>query len=526
MNLIDYLHHHASVHPDTPAIICDDETVTYAQLSALVKAEAQRLRQEEGIVPGQIYQFVASQDVPYLVRFFALHEVGAISVPVDAIMDDLPDYHNPAISDILFTTGSTSKPKGVLLSNEAIMADAENLIDSQGFHAGLVFVICGPLHHFGSWSKVLPSIVTGGTLYLLQGLKDIEALFGALGSAPRTATFLVPSAIRMLMQLHKERLMSLADNIEFIETGAAPIATTDMEQLRDLLPKTRLYNTYASTETGIVCTFPFHRPACCAQGCVGPTMRHAKLRLDDEGHIIVRGPMIMSGYLHDPEQHDEICTSDIGQLDADGNLFITGRDSDFINVGGLKVAPAEVEDVAMSMPGIADCICLPVQHPMMGQIPRLLVVMKPGVTFNKKAIIQYLKERLETFKIPLQYAVIPEVKKTFNGKKDRRADYRPIRERVETAQNITEFQRRVYLELLNVPRGETITYGQLAQRIGCGSAQAVGQALRHNPFAPEVPCHRVIAADGSLHGFNGQREGEMLERKRQLLIDEGAISPK
>lgn len=98
-----------------------------------------------------------------------------------------------------------------------------------------------------------------------------------------------------------------------------------------------------------------------------------------------------------------------------------------------------------------------------------------------------------------------------------------IRNRVIASTEITEFQRRVYLELLNVPRGETITYGQLARRIGCGSAQAVGQALRRNPFAPEVPCHRVIAADGSLHGFNGLREGEMLERKRQLLIAEGAI---
>ena len=78
----------------------------------------------------------------------------------------------------------------------------------------------------------------------------------------------------------------------------------------------------------------------------------------------------------------------------------------------------------------------------------------------------------------------------------------------------------VYLELLNVSRGETITYGELARRIGCGSAQAVGQALRHNPFAPEVPCHRVIAADGSLCGFCGSRTPEALARKHALLDKE------
>lgn len=89
---------------------------------------------------------------------------------------------------------------------------------------------------------------------------------------------------------------------------------------------------------------------------------------------------------------------------------------------------------------------------------------------------------------------------------------------------ITPFQRKVYLELLRVPSGTTITYGELARRIGCGSAQAVGQALKRNPFAPEVPCHRVVAADGSLGGYNGMCDGEQLELKRQLLDNEKMIN--
>ena len=88
---------------------------------------------------------------------------------------------------------------------------------------------------------------------------------------------------------------------------------------------------------------------------------------------------------------------------------------------------------------------------------------------------------------------------------------------VVDSRGLSPFRLRVYLELLNVPRGETITYGELARRIGCGCAQAVGQALRHNPFAPEVPCHRVIAADGSLCGFGGSRGQKALSRKRALL---------
>ena len=95
-----------------------------------------------------------------------------------------------------------------------------------------------------------------------------------------------------------------------------------------------------------------------------------------------------------------------------------------------------------------------------------------------------------------------------------------IRKRLEECTGITPFQRRVYMELLNVPAGATITYGELARRIGCYSAQAVGQALKRNPFAPEVPCHRVVAANGSIGGYFGKREGEMVERKRTLLKEE------
>lgn len=95
-----------------------------------------------------------------------------------------------------------------------------------------------------------------------------------------------------------------------------------------------------------------------------------------------------------------------------------------------------------------------------------------------------------------------------------------IEQRVRESLEITEFQRKVYLALLEVPRGETISYKELGERIGCRSAQAIGQALRRNPFAPEVPCHRVIASDGTLGGFHGQRQGEMIARKRALLESE------
>ena len=87
----------------------------------------------------------------------------------------------------------------------------------------------------------------------------------------------------------------------------------------------------------------------------------------------------------------------------------------------------------------------------------------------------------------------------------------------------TEFQERVYAAASRVPRGRVTTYALLAEHIGCGSPRAVGQALRRNPYAPRVPCHRVIASDLEPGGFAGERQGEEVARKLSMLASEGVI---
>ncbi len=94
--------------------------------------------------------------------------------------------------------------------------------------------------------------------------------------------------------------------------------------------------------------------------------------------------------------------------------------------------------------------------------------------------------------------------------------------RIENEPGLTAFQRRVYLALLEVPAGFVTTYGALAGRVGCRSARAVGGALRANPLAPAVPCHRVLTADGGIGGFCGKRSGAEIRRKIGLLRAEGA----
>jgi methylated-DNA-[protein]-cysteine S-methyltransferase len=95
------------------------------------------------------------------------------------------------------------------------------------------------------------------------------------------------------------------------------------------------------------------------------------------------------------------------------------------------------------------------------------------------------------------------------------------REMKKSGSRITEFQERVYAATKRIPRGKVTTYKHLARAIGCGSSRAVGQALSVNPFAPVVPCHRVIRSDLTIGGFSGKVEGPEIEKKRALLLKEG-----
>ena len=430
MRLVDYLHQNARLYPEKTAAICGGEKITWRELSDKVIEQSTSFRK------GQIVPFRSAQSIDFLVTYFAIHHAGAVAAPLERdipeerfkeISDILTSSHVPeGTADILYTTGTTGKSKGVMISHRTIIADAENLIEGQGFSHDLLFIISGPLNHIGSLSKIFPVTMQGATLYILEGMKDLEKFFEALDyPAKKVATFFVPATIRMLLMFSGERLAKYADKIDFIESGAAPLAHSDMLRLCEVLPKTRLYNTYASTETGIISTYNFNDGEC-IPGCLGKPMSHSKIIITEEGKISCQGDTLMSGYVNDPRltasilKDNTIYTSDIAELDSLGRLHLKGRESDVINVGGFKVSPSEVEDAAMAFPGVKDCICISTPHPITGSALKLLVVMEQGHTIDKQAIAKYLKGKLEMFKVPLLYKQEDEIKRTYNGKLDRK----------------------------------------------------------------------------------------------------------
>lgn len=435
MTIESYIEQNALMFPDKIALVCGQEYCTYRVLQEKINKKVVELKQE-GYYEGQIVCLRAQPSIDYLVAYFAHHLVGCVVAPLEK---DLPDSSFQKISnelcsntvpkgsaDILYTTGTTGKSKGVIISHQTILADAENLIEGQGFSHELAFVVNGPLNHIGSLSKIYPVIMIGATIIIVDGLKDLNKFFDAFNyPAPKMATFLVPASIRILIQLGAERLSSLSTKMDFIETGAAAISRSDMMTLCQLLPNTRLYNTYASTETGIISTYNYNNGKCEA-GCLGRPMKNSQIMITDKGLIACKGKTLMSGYVGDPERTASVLkegfiyTSDIGFLDNEGMLHLTGREDDVINVGGFKVAPTEVEDAVLSFPDVKDCVCVPVDHIITGKAIKLLVVMKDGKDLNRKALALYLKSKLAPYKIPLLYSQVEKVERTFNGKINRK----------------------------------------------------------------------------------------------------------
>lgn len=432
MQLEDYLRGWAESCPTKVAIICGEETVTYHELLEKVTHRFFEYKQQEG------YAVVirSSQTIDFLITYFACHMAGKAIVPLESdctdvklntIQQEISACQIPSnVADILYTTGTTGKQKGIMISHKAIVANAENLLSAMQFTSDLLFVISGPINHIGSLSKIWPTIIAGATLNITAGMKDMNAFLRAF-QLPyhKVATFLVPSSIRMLLQFAKKDLTALSEKIDFIETGAAPMTQADMEALCRLLPHTSLYNTYASTETGIICTHNYNSDYCIA-GCLGKPMKHSSIFITTEGNVACKGDTLMEGYVDDDVStqsvlHDEaLFTSDQGRIDAEGRLHLTGRSGDIINIGGYKVNPVEVEDAALSFPAVADCICTASPHPVIGTVLKLYVVPKDGKELNKNALFTHLQQKLEHHQVPQLYTIVDHIERTYNGKLNRK----------------------------------------------------------------------------------------------------------
>lgn len=423
---------HAHTTPNKVAVVTADDSITYRQLYDQVVARAEHYKNMRG--KGVV--LTATSNIGFLVNYFATHISGALAVllPATATPEQVSKMEKAlqgftfpeGSADVLFTTGTTGAPKGAVVSTLAIAANAENITHGQAYHSDITFIIPGQLNHLGCLSKVFATIATGATCHLMPKL-DLNEFFAiaAKGNDMGVAAFLVPSCIRMLAKFGGTQMENLATKMAFIETGGDALDAATMADIHRQLPHTRLYNTYASTETGVVATFEFTHQH--VAGCVGQALPHTRFTITLDGYIRCTGDTLMSGYLrmgdqtaYEPLASDGFTTCDWGEIDEQGCLHFKCRDSDVINTGGFKVSPQEVESVANSFAEVKACVCIAVPHPILGQALKLLVVADKQAPINPKDLARRLKAHLETHQVPLFYEQVDALAQTPNGKIDRK----------------------------------------------------------------------------------------------------------
>lgn len=342
------------------------------------------------------------------------------------------------VAEVLFTTGTTGKSKGIVILHKNVVAVAENVIDGVEMKKNNVELIPVPLSHSHGLRRYYSNMLNGSSVVIMGSVVFTAELFDAVNKYKVTALDLVPAALASIFKLSGEQLGDYKDQIDYVQLGSAPIPDQDKETLRSLLPKSRLYNFYGTTESGCSCIIDFNQYPD-KKNCIGrPTVNATFAFFNDAGEKIeatkenpgllaCAGDMNMAGYYKEETltasilHEGYIRTEDLSYRDEEGMICLLGRQGDVITTGGNKVAPGEIEDVANAFPGVDESACVPMESPILGQEPKLFVVMKEGETFNQEDIYQFLKERLENYKVPKVIVEIEALPRTYNGKILRRA---------------------------------------------------------------------------------------------------------
>lgn len=470
--------------PTKMAVALKDKVISYGELASRMRSAASVLSNEYGIHRRDLVAVSAVKRPDYIVALLAIQYIGATAVLLDkapsdstvrdifqtiqpklVITDSKPEnvgnklqlkelcaksteslpsfvYELPApedIGEILFTTGTTGRPKGVILTYDNIAANMENTWYGNGMQETDRILHPLPLHHsYGM--RVFRSALWGGASIILQNVssfaKDIEI---DIKRHKCTVLITVPATIELFQRQLGDRFADVMGALRYIEVGAGALSVVMRKKLLQELPKTELHTTWGSTETGgaLFLNLTQHPEKIASAGKplsnielkVLDSNRNARDAhdIDTAGRMALRGRMQMSGYYGMPEATAEtlvdgwLLTNDLVYTDSDGYVYMLGRADDIINVGGEKVAPIEIEQAAQEYAEIRECACLGVDDPdgLTGSAPILYVV--PEKNFQEAELTKHLMNRLERFKLPKRVVPVQALPRNRMQKLDRKA---------------------------------------------------------------------------------------------------------
>ena len=472
-SITEALRQHAQETPTQPAIIAGAESFTYAELWAHTQSAADWFAQH-GVRPAdRVVIPVVHGDAWFVVAYFGVHLAGATAVPLDtkaaqetavsvqrqvapafvldaAMFDDLKAFVQEAaddpgphmlppvsandIADILFTSGSTGEPKGVVLTHGNIIAATDNIIAFIGNDASDREVVTVPLNHSFGLGRLRCNVVAGGTLILVPGLSFPSLVFNAIATHSATGLACVPSGLAVLMRAAGEQFSELTRGLRYMELGSERMEPVAKRELMRLLPQARICMHYGLTEASRSTFTEFHADAERLDS-VGRPAANVSLKVCDvagtelatleTGRICLQAPTVMKAYWRDPDRTREAFdeqgwfdTGDLGFLDEAGYLFLQGRSDDVINVGGKKIHPSAIEDAAVQYSGVAEAACVAGADPegLVAEVPVLYIVQTEGAQVDAAGLLQFLATSLEPYAVPRTVRVIDALPRTDSGK--------------------------------------------------------------------------------------------------------------
>jgi fatty-acyl-CoA synthase len=331
---------------------------------------------------------------------------------------------------LLYTSGTTGKPKGVMVPHRMVTWNGYNTVASWQLREDDVSPIFTPLYHAGGLGAFLVPIVTiGGTIVLHKGFDPAE-IWRTIERERCTVVLGVPTIWKLLMEAQEFRTVDLS-HVRFLISGGAPLPEylIDAYQARGVVFK----QGYGLTEVGVNCFAMTVEESTRKKGSIGKPLMFTETRLVDEsgrevaqgevGELLLRGPHVSRGYWCDAQATAAAIdaegffhTGDLARRDAEGFHYIAGRKKDMLISGGVNVYPAEIEAELLLHPGVQDAAVAGVPDPKWGEVGVAFVVPRPGATLDGASLAAHLEGRLARYKIPRAFVFLDALPRTPYGK--------------------------------------------------------------------------------------------------------------